>query len=712
MSPLSRGVTAAALLALLSGSHCALAQTISALSPSSAPHAAVKLSAIALKQIAALEAQKKALTPVQQKIDSNLFRASLLARPTAAAGVLRPDTLDVLKTIPISQSAQPDASGMVLVDIKGTVSPALLAQISAAGGTVLGAWPAYGSLRASVPISKVEALAGSKAVLSIRPASQAHVLRNRLLPQRGEADTQPLVPGLPLLPAFPPARTEAAREAAVKAHLPALLARVRAAQSPANAGKPAFSLAALGGGLVNMSDPEGDLAQRAALARQTFHATGAGIRIGVLSDSVDGLAAEQRRGQIGPVTVLPGQSGVPGSGEGTAMLEIVHRIAPNAQLYFASAFTGEAGFASNIIALQQAGCNVIVDDVSYFDEPPFQDGIIAQAVDTVSAAGAYYFSSAGNDFNVDQFGITANWEGNFVDEGSFDPEAAGLLAFDDAGDDGNQVLTATGYEQQTAFLFWADPQSTAASGATDDYDLFVFDRTGKIVFSSTDPHTGQPGQDPIQACEADRGDLIAVYKSHGNAVDLHLFLTSDGAAALNIATPGGTYGHATASTAYGTAAADASIPYSQNRAFNPSDVTEYFSSDGPRRIIFNVDGSEITPGNRTSTGGVLRQKPVLASSDGITDFFNPFYGTSAAAPHAAAIAALVLSANPALKNQPARMFNLLTGSCIPIDNPSDPSSTDANGNPVFGFTSLPNRDTGYGMLDAYLAVQNAAQPTH
>ena len=54
------------------------------------------------------------------------------------------------------------------------------------------------------------------------------------------------------------------------------------------------------------------------------------------------------------------------------------------------------------------------------------------------------------------------------------------------------------------------------------------------------------------------------------------------------------------------------------------------------------------------------------------------------------------------------MFDLLTSSCIPIDNPSDPSNFDSKGNPIFGFAPLPNRDTGYGLLDAYLAVQNAA----
>jgi hypothetical protein len=704
-SALRYGATLA-VLALFSTGHQSIAQTLSAATPSPSPRS-VKLSGFALSQIAALRAEKAARTPIQQKIESNLFRAALLARPIVqanalktgplSAGPLSAATLSLLKTVHISQNAQPDAHGMVLVDIKGTVSSGLLAKIQGAGGVVQGSWPAFGAIRASMPVTQLETIAASAAVLSVRPAAHGHVLRNRLAPLPGQASAgQPLVPGLPVLTEAPaaeaPAKTEAAREASVKSHLPAILAHVRAEQATRTGGFASFSLAALGGGLVNNADPEGDLAQRAALARQKFGVNGAGIKIGVLSDSVDGLAGEQRLNRLGPVTVLPGQSGVPGTGEGTAMLEIVHRLAPGAQLYFATAYDTPENFASNILALQQAGCNVIVDDVAYFDEPPFQDGVIAQAVDTVSAAGAYYFSSAGNNYNVDQEGIAANWEGNFVDEGTFDPDFAGYLAYDSDGDDANQVLTVPGYEQQDAFLFWADPQSTDTSGATDDYDLFVLDpNTDAVVYSSTDPHTGQPGQDPIQACEADQGDLIVVTKNHGNAVDLHLFLTSDGAAALNIATPGGTFGHAASAKCYGTAAADASVPYGQGRAFNSSDVTEAFSSDGPRRIIFNPDGSEITPGNRTSTGGTLRQAPVLTSSDGISDFFDPFYGTSAAAPHAAAIAALVLSADPALKNQPVQMFNLLTGACIPFDGSLE--------------AATPNRDSGYGLLDAYNAVQ-------
>ena len=646
-----------------------------------------RLPAFALAQIAALQAEKSARTPAQQKINSNLLLSSQLLRGAPLPAIL--------KTVGVSREAQPDAHGMVLVDIKADVSDALLSRIAAAGGVVTGAWPRFGAIRAALPLAKIEAVAGEAAVHSIRPAEKAHTVRTRITPPPA-----PLVPGLPLLPA-PAAQSQdqRRRQERVQAALPGLLARVAHAQAAPQAAAPA--LASLTGGLggLNTADREGDYAHRADLARQTFHVTGSGVRIGVISDSVDGLAQEQRRGSLGPVTILPGQSGVPGSGEGTAMLEIVHRVAPGAQLYFATAFGSEAGFAQNILALKAAGCQVIVDDVSYFDEPPFQDGIVAQAVDAVSAAGSFYFSSAGNNFNLDQFGITATWEGDFVDSGGTLSVGGGpaqpILAYDAAGDNLNQVLTAPSLPYQSIFLFWADPQSTATSGATDDYDLYVLDPTAsQILYFSTDPHTGLPGQDPIQACEADRGDLVLVTKNHGNAVDLHLFLTSDGAAALNIATDAGTYGHDCAKSAYGTAAVDASIDYKAGHTFQSTDVTEYFSSDGPRRIFFDADGTAITPGNflAATNGGELRQKPVLAAADGITDFFSPFYGTSAAAPHAAAIAGLVLSAKPTLNSQ--QMFDLLTTSCLPID-------TD--------FGPLPNRDTGYGLLDAYEAVQKAAR---
>ena len=743
--------------AALNAGRPAAAQTLSAGGPLAAHAAAPQPSAYALSQVAALQAEKAGRTPTQAKIDSNLLRAALLARaasvpavPVTAApdamlkaralvtpvhgvgilttgtGTLSVATMNMLKTIPVSLKAQPDANGMVSVDIEATVTPDLLASITAAGGTVAGSWPAYNSVRATLPVIQLETVAASPAVRSISPAEQAHVVRRRETPAAA-GRPGPLVPTLPLSAPIPAAATPAARQSRVKAALPALLDRVRRAQkaqgqdAQAAAKSPVFSLAAQIGTLVNTADPQGDLAQRAALARKTFGVNGTGIKIGVISDSVNGLATEQRSGALGPVTVLTGQSGIStrnaGTGEGTAMLEIVHRLAPGAQLYFATANPTQAQFAANILALQQAGCNVIVDDVGYFAEPPFQDGVINQAIDTVSAAGAFYFSSAGNDFNQDQDGITATWEGDWrasgltlplatptTKTGSKNDLGAPMLAFDSANHYQNQVLTDPNYPTESAYLSWADPQGTA----TDDYDLVVFNSTfTAVLYSSTNIQSGT--QNPIEACSANQGNIIVIVKASGNGVLLHLYETSDGAAALTYSTPSGITGHAGSNSCFTVAAADASIPYGQNRSFQSTDVTEYFSSDGPRRIIFTAAGAEITPGNRSSTGGVARQKPVLASSDGVTAFpsggFTPFYGTSAAAPHAAAIAALALAADPRLAANAGQaltagqafgstqMFGLLTGACIPFD------TTVAS--------PMISRDTGAGLLDAYNAVGSA-----
>ena len=75
------------------------------------------------------------------------------------------------------------------------------------------------------------------------------------------------------------------------------------------------------------------------------------------------------------------------------MLEIIHAMAPGAHAFFCHGEGGEAQFAQNILNLQAAGCDIIVDDLSYFDESPFQDGIVARAVNSVTAAGALYFSA-------------------------------------------------------------------------------------------------------------------------------------------------------------------------------------------------------------------------------------------------------------------------------------------------------------------------------
>lgn len=102
-----------------------------------------------------------------------------------------------------------------------------------------------------------------------------------------------------------------------------------------------------------------------------------------------------------PVAVLQDDDGeVPGTDEGRAMLQVVHDVAPAAKLCFATAQSGEVGYAANIRRLAEkkgaCGADVIVDDLDYLDEPMFSDGILSDAVDAVAKQGVHYFSAAGN----------------------------------------------------------------------------------------------------------------------------------------------------------------------------------------------------------------------------------------------------------------------------------------------------------------------------
>ena len=104
--------------------------------------------------------------------------------------------------------------------------------------------------------------------------------------------------------------------------------------------------------------------------------------------------------------------------------------------------------------------------------------------------------------------------------------------------------------------------------------------------------------------------------------------------------------------AYSVGATPAAAPGPFPGPFSGTNVTETFSADGPRRIFFLENGTAITPGNFSSTGGTLRQKPDITAADrvsvtGVGGFPTTFSGTSAAAPHAGAIAGL-------LKNLEAR----------------------------------------------------------
>ena len=128
---------------------------------------------------------------------------------------------------------------------------------------------------------------------------------------------------------------------------------------------------------------------------------GTGVKVGVLSDSYDkgsrpattaaqDIASDNLPGAAQHVRPHQrvhgrGQCRAAGTDEGRAMMQIVHDLAPGAALDFETAFISEPSFAANITKLADQGASVIVDDVTYFDEPMYQDGIVEQAVTGVRA---------------------------------------------------------------------------------------------------------------------------------------------------------------------------------------------------------------------------------------------------------------------------------------------------------------------------------------
>ena len=412
-----------------------------------------------------------------------------------------------------------------------------------------------------------------------------------------------------------------------------------------------------------VSPVEGDIAHGADLTRARLSVNGSGIKIGVLSDSVRYLANLQSSGLMPPVTVLPGQEGIGtiDAGEGTAMLQIVHQLAPGASLYFATAFSGIPSFAQNIRDLRAAGCNIIVDDVIYFRESPLQDGPIAQAVQDVCADGALFFSSGGNGGNLDD-GTSTTWRGDFVDGGAASIAGGGRL-HDFGGSTFNTVLPNAISSLMRADLFWSDPLGSS----TNDYDLYVIDSTGAVVRSSTNIQDGHG--DPYEEVPIVQiGERLVIVKASGADRFLHL-ATYGGRLAFS--SNGSIRGHnaTIAENAFCVAASRVPSP-SALFTGGSSNPVEYFSSDGPRRIFFTPDGTPITPGNFSSTGGAEHAKPDITAADGVNTAvpgFGPFLGTSAAAPHAAAIAGLLWSHDPSFT--PAELRQALSVSALDIEAP-------------------------------------------
>ena len=356
---------------------------------------------------------------------------------------------------------------------------------------------------------------------------------------------------------------------------------------------------------------DGDSILRAYHARSALGVSGLGVKVGLISDTVDGLSTAVASDELpSDVQVLKSVPG--GTGEGTAMLEIVHDLAPGSPLAFYGPTTS-GDMITGINQLKAAGATVIVDDLTFLDQPHFEEGPIAQAVNTVAAQGVVYATSAGN-------AAAAHYEAAYVDSNN----GYGDHLF--APGVSSQQLTVVPGQSVIISLQWAN--KFGQSG--DDYDLLVLDSSGSAVAGSLDVQNGDDlPLEIVQFYPTTPTVFVVVSRYSGVAQPIELYYYGAVNSVTYNTTAGSIPGHGNASGALTVATINVL----------GGDTIPYYSSQGPCNLAFPAAETRAKP-DITGTDGV--------AVTGAAGFPTPFYGTSAAASHIAAIAALVRQANPAL----------------------------------------------------------------
>lgn len=475
---------------------------------------------------------------------------------------------------------------------------------------------------------------------------------------------------------------------------------------------------------------QADSSMKAALARTDFSVDGAGLKLGVLSDTFHRViggslvgqtltgSSSQNSGDLPASVEILDAGPVIGSDEGAGMAELIYDLAPGCDIAFASAFSGYLAFASNIDALVAAGCDVIVDDVIYFAEPMYQDGPIAVAADNAVAMGVPYYSSAGNsaaqahesafnDVNPSVHDVTTYPSGNDLhDFGGGDTHLTLTLA------DGASILPV---------LHWDQPYDSNSgvgegSGATTDLELFIVSSTSlpitsSIVLTSSGNIQGNinsPSGDPVEvpanfyvnATGSNQTVHIVIDRYNDpptadtpSLISLKIFksgtVTFNDSALMGART---IYGHAAAEDAQAVGAMFYGEIDDNNLTGSPGvyDVESFSSKGGNLPFYFDSNG------NALAGAPVVRFKPEITAADGTnTTFFGSdsgsdvdaypnFFGTSAAAPHAAAVAALMFSRFPA--TTPAQVYAAMQATAVDSE--------------TAGLDDL----SGHGWVDAQAAV--------
>jgi len=451
----------------------------------------------------------------------------------------------------------------------------------------------------------------------------------------------------------------------------------------------------------------------------------------------------QRSGDLPDrVEILRDDAATPLVDEGAAMAELIHDIAPEAGIAFHTAVAGSiAGFADAIDTLcaPGSGVDIVVDDIGFLAELIYQRDPISQAAEACVGRGVPFFSAAGN---IGRRGFREK----FDDLQPADDEGRTTLApqserdfHDWSGGNAYLEVDVPADSSVTAVLQWNQPAlsvpaaANSGNGPRIDLDLLVFSdrslftvipsRSSQIDQKAGIANDGQPPVEVVQlagentyylAIDHWAGAQDEIPQDNGTRLEFHLVFYESGrpSSIQYLDTSGGPdpaptmYGHPVATGVFGVGAVpwyDAgqylSAPNTGPNA-NRIDPQTYTALGGALERHFRPDGTfrratqgpqpiiAATDGNNTSFFGTPWEKTPLDDEGGEDDGAPNFFGTSAAAPNAAAVAALLLEADGTLK--PSEIGAKLQASAVDV----------TGRNAAMGCDDV----TGSGLVDAGAAL--------